>query len=106
MTWNRVLAGSLLERAVGKLWFAAFFVVGALGGAAGSLLVNPHSLVSVGASGAIMGLFAAMFVISFRYTSGHDRSSLQRRAVQVLGVENLALAHCTFRRRNESVMRR
>jgi rhomboid protease GluP len=86
------LAGSLLERAVGRLWFAALFVIGGLGGACGSLLVNPHNLVSVGASGAIMGLFAAMFVLSFRYTNGQDRSSLQRRAIQVLIPSLLPLA--------------
>jgi rhomboid protease GluP len=86
------LAGSLLERAVGKLWFAAFFVVGGLGGAAGSLLINPPSLVSIGASGAIMGLFAAMYVLSFHYTNGQDRTNLQRRAVQVLIPSLLPLA--------------
>jgi len=79
-----LLAGYVLERAAGRLWFAAFFVVGALGGACGSLFVNPHNLVSVGASGAIMGLFAAVFVISFRYTNAQDRLNLQRRTIQIL----------------------
>lgn len=79
-----LLAGYVLERATGRLWFAALFVVGALGGACGSLFVNPHNLVSVGASGAIMGLFAAVFVISFRYTDAQDRLNLQRRAIQIL----------------------
>jgi membrane associated rhomboid family serine protease len=65
-----VWGGWLLERLVGRLWFFAFFAVGALGGSLVSLAVNPVNLVSVGASGALMGLFAALFVGSFRYPSG------------------------------------
>jgi rhomboid protease GluP len=87
-----LLAGYVLERAAGRLWFAAFFVVGALGGACGSLLANPYNLVSVGASGAIMGLFTALFVISFRYTNRQDRANLQRRAIQILIPSLLPLA--------------
>jgi rhomboid protease GluP len=87
-----LLAGYALERAAGRLWFAALFVIGALGGACGSLLINPHNLVSVGASGAIMGLFAAVYVISFRYTNGQDRLGLQRRAIQILIPSLLPLA--------------
>ncbi len=79
-----LLAGYALERVAGRLWFAALFVVGALGGACGSLLVNPHNVVTVGASGAIMGLFAAILVISVRYTNRPDRLGLQRRAINVL----------------------
>jgi rhomboid protease GluP len=79
-----LLAGYALERAAGMRWFAALFVIGALGGACGSLLVNPHRLVTVGASGAIMGLFAAILVVSVRYTNGQDRLGLQRRAISVL----------------------
>lgn len=87
------LAGVALERAVGRLWFAAIFVIGALGGACGSLLINPSNLVSIGASGAIMGLFAAMFVLSFHYTHAPDRTNLQRRAMQVLIPSLLPLAN-------------
>jgi rhomboid protease GluP len=87
-----LLAGTVLERAVGRLWFGAIFVIGGLGGACGSLLINPRNLVSVGASGAIMGLFAAILVISFRYTSKQVRGQLQRRAFQVLIPSLLPLA--------------
>lgn len=65
-----VWGGWLLERLVGRLWFFAFFTMGALGGSLFSLVVNPVNLVSVGASGALMGLFAALFVGGFRYPSG------------------------------------
>lgn len=88
-----LLAGYALERAAGRLWFAALFVIGALGGACGSLLVNPHNLVTVGASGAIMGLFAAILVISIRYTNGQDRLGLQRRAINVIVPSLLPLVY-------------
>ncbi len=98
-----LLAGYALERAIGRLWYSAFFVIGALGGACGSLLVNPHNLVSVGASGAIMGLFAALFVVSFRYTRGQDRLNLQRRAIQVLIPSLLPLASAASSATSEKV---
>jgi len=79
-----VLAGAVLERVVGRWWFAAIFVVGGLGGAGGSLLINPRNLVSVGASGAIMGTFAAILVLSFRYEAPQIRTALRGRALQVL----------------------
>ncbi len=60
-------AGAVLENVTGRAWFAAIFAVSALTGAAMSLLINPGSLISVGASGAIMGLFAAAFAAGYRY---------------------------------------
>ncbi|HTO66302.1 MAG TPA: rhomboid family intramembrane serine protease [Bradyrhizobium sp.] len=87
-----LMAGEILERAVGRLWFAAIFAIGALGGACGSLLVNAHLLVSVGASGAIMALFAALFVLSFRYADEQVRRVLRGRAIGVLIPSLLPLA--------------
>ncbi|MGB8738018.1 MAG: rhomboid family intramembrane serine protease [Rhodomicrobium sp.] len=60
-------AGAVLENVTGRAWFAAIFAVSAIAGAAMSLLINPGSLISVGASGAIMGLFAAAFAAGYRY---------------------------------------
>ena len=65
-----LMIGTLLERLVGRAWFLAFFVIGALGGSALSLALNPASTTSVGASGAIMGLFGAAFVGSYRVPLG------------------------------------
>lgn len=77
--------GWLLERLVGRLWFFAFFGMSALGGSLLSLAVNPVNLVSVGASGALMGLFAALFVGSFRYASGTaGRTRLQINSLRIL----------------------
>jgi rhomboid protease GluP len=87
-----LMAGEILERAVGRQWFAAIFAIGALGGACGSLLVNSHFLVSVGASGAIMALFAALFVLSFRYANEQVRRTLRGRATGVLIPSLLPLA--------------
>ena len=80
-----VWGGWLLERLVGRLWFFAFFTIGALGGSLVSLAINPVNLVSVGASGALMGLFAALFVASFRYASGTaSRTRLQFNSLRIL----------------------
>ncbi len=65
-----VMAGFLLERLVGRAWFFAFFLIGALGGSLMSIALNPADMVSVGASGAIMGLLAAAYVSSFRLPPG------------------------------------
>ena len=80
-----LFGGWFLERLVGRLWFFAFFVVGALGGALVSLAVMPPSLISVGASGALMGLFAALFISSFRAAlAPHERVRLQINSMRFL----------------------
>ena len=86
------LAGRILEGLVGRAWFATIFVIGALGGSLLSLTLNADNLVSVGASGAITGLFAAMLVTSFHFPSGADRTSLQMAAIYVLVPALLPLA--------------
>jgi rhomboid protease GluP len=63
-------AGAVLENVIGRAWFAGVFAVSAVTGSAMSLLMNPDSLISVGASGAIMGLFAAAFAVAYRYPEG------------------------------------
>ncbi len=79
-----LLIGRLSERLMGPAWFAATFIVSALCGSALSIAVNAPNLLSVGASGAIVGLFAAACVLSFRYPSGPMRSALQVRTFQTL----------------------
>jgi membrane associated rhomboid family serine protease len=86
------LAGSILEGLVGRAWFATIFVAGALGGSLLSLALNAETLVSVGASGAVMGLFAAMLTASFRFPSGAERTGLQMAAIYVLLPSLLPLA--------------
>jgi rhomboid protease GluP len=78
------LAGTVLESLIGRRWFFSLFVIGALGGSLLSLALNAPSVVSVGASGAIMGLLAAAFVCSFRYPPGALRTQIQMTSLQVL----------------------
>ena len=60
------LFGPPLEAALGRARFLALYLVSALGGSAASFAFNRPGQVSVGASGAIFGLFAAWFVVSRR----------------------------------------
>jgi rhomboid protease GluP len=76
--------GMLLERILGRAWFAAIYTVAGIGGVMMSLVVNPPEVVSVGASGAIMGLMAGLFVTSFHFHPGPVRTRLRTGALQVL----------------------
>lgn len=80
-----LMGGWLLERYVGRLWFFALFFIGAVGGSLMSLAVGPANLISVGASGALMGLFAALCVSSFRLDSGDPaRLRMQINSARIL----------------------
>jgi rhomboid protease GluP len=85
-------AGYVLEPMIGRAWFAALFVVGALCGSLLSLALNSGVIVSVGASGAVMALFACMLVLSQHFPKGGTRTSLQMNAVYVLLPSLLPLA--------------
>jgi rhomboid protease GluP len=89
------VAGRILEPAIGARWFAALFVVSGLAGSIGSLLINARTTVSVGASGAIMGLFAAMLVLSCRFAAP-ARGRLRLIAIQVLLLSMLPIASAGF----------
>ncbi len=86
-----LFAGWILERVIGHAWFAALFVLGALGGAAGSLAANSPNVLSVGASGAIMALLAAALVCSFMFESAQLRRRMQNVSLRFL-VPSLAPA--------------
>jgi rhomboid protease GluP len=72
-----LFAGAVLERLVGRAWLAAIFVVSALGGEAASLFLNDPQIVGVGASGAIMGLLAAVLACSLHFAA-HEQASRLR----------------------------
>jgi membrane associated rhomboid family serine protease len=59
------IVGIRLEPLIGRGWFSLIFIASALAGEAGSLLGNAPGMPGVGASGAITGLIAALFVASF-----------------------------------------
>jgi membrane associated rhomboid family serine protease len=57
------VAGSILEPGIGTPRFLAIYLVSLLAGSLGALVVDPNAL-TVGASGAIFGLMAAVVVIA------------------------------------------
>jgi len=78
------LGGSVLERLIGRAWFAALFVMGAIGGSLMSLAINPPNVISVGASGAIMALLAAASICSYRMPLGPERTTIQMNLARML----------------------
>lgn len=57
------LGGRYLEPLLGRMRFLALYVISAFGGSVGVLLLSDPRVPVVGASGAVFGLFAAMFVL-------------------------------------------
>jgi membrane associated rhomboid family serine protease len=55
--------GTMLEPAIGTARFVAIYIVSLIAGSLGALLLDPNQ-VTVGASGAIYGLFAAAFLVA------------------------------------------
>ena len=87
-----LLGGALLEASAGAGWMLLVYV---LSGVCGSLLgiyANPPNVVSVGASGAIMGLLAAAFVTTFRMPAGRERAQVQAQVTRFLVPSLLPLA--------------
>jgi len=78
------LLGPILERALGSARFLLLYLVAAVGGSVASYAISPPNTVSVGASGAIFGLMAALLVIGRRFR--HDVSQ-----VAMLLAVNLAI---------------
>ena len=80
-----LLGGPHLERLIGRLWFCALIIIAGLSGALMSLAANESNIISVGASGALMGMFAALFACSFRLPKGSTgRQRLQVDSARVL----------------------
>ncbi|WP_395022127.1 rhomboid family intramembrane serine protease [Dongia sp.] len=82
--------GPDLERRVGRTWLFVLFFLGAIGGALGSFLLNPSDIVSVGASGAIMCLIAAAFVVMFHSREAR-RWDLQWEMLRAVGLSLVPL---------------
>ncbi len=78
------LAGVLLESLLGRAWLLLLYFVGALGGSLMGLAINPVGVVSVGASGAIMGVLAAVFIVAMRFPAGPERSAIQGQSLRFL----------------------
>jgi membrane associated rhomboid family serine protease len=63
--WFLYAVGNALERGIGRLPYLAMYLVSIFTGAFGALLFEPRSA-TVGASGALFGLFGALIVIAHR----------------------------------------
>ncbi|MBX7096601.1 MAG: rhomboid family intramembrane serine protease [Myxococcaceae bacterium] len=77
------MAGMLLESLVGRGRWLATWTVGALAGSLASLAVTKENVVSVGASGAVMALLAAVMVVAMRI-EGPARSQIQVQVARLL----------------------
>jgi membrane associated rhomboid family serine protease len=83
-SWALYITGPYLERAFGHVRFVSLYLVSALGGSVLGYWIDPLNTLTVGASGAIFGLFGAMLVAG-------RRLNLDVRSIGVLVVLNLAI---------------
>ena len=83
------IVGVRLEPLIGRGWFSLIFVASALAGEAGSLLGNAPGMPGVGASGAITGLIAALFVASFDPEADVDQTMSRLKTSLFFGVPAL-----------------
>jgi len=79
------LFGPPLESTLGRVRFLSLYLVSAVGGTAASYAFNAPNQGSLGASGAVFGLFGAFFIVNRKF--GRDNSGLL-----VLLAINLAFA--------------
>jgi rhomboid protease GluP len=79
-----LLVGLLLEPIVGTGWFALIYVLGGFCGALTSIGLNPHGLLSVGASGAIMCVLSSSLVLSLHAASAERRKRMQALSLRVM----------------------
>jgi rhomboid protease GluP len=79
-----VLAGAALENLVGRVWYVALFVIGAVFGSLASLAFNGDNVISVGASGGITALLTAAFICSTRLPFGPMRTQVQFAVLRML----------------------
>ena len=64
--YSLYILGNVLEREVGRVRFLALYLLSGLFASAASYYFSPLNSVSAGASGAIFGIFGAVFAINYR----------------------------------------
>jgi membrane associated rhomboid family serine protease len=62
--WALYAVGPALEQLLGRSRFIAIYLLSALGGSVMYFLIGPHNVLALGASGAIFGLFGALFIVT------------------------------------------
>jgi membrane associated rhomboid family serine protease len=83
--WALIVVGPSLEMALGRLRFTVVYLMSALGGSVCFYYLGAPNAPSVGASGAIFGLFGAWFVVA-------RRLHLDARGIVVLIAVNLVIS--------------
>jgi len=63
--------GRVLEPSVGTVRFLMIYFASLLAGSLGAIMLSSNVAITVGASGAVFGLFAAMFIIAYGRGLGH-----------------------------------
>ncbi len=63
--------GRVLEPSVGTVRFLMIYFASLLAGSLGAILLSANNAITVGASGAVFGLFAATFIIAYGRGLGH-----------------------------------
>jgi rhomboid protease GluP len=82
------IAGRVLENMVGRTWFAATYLLAGLSGSLASIMLGMRGVVSVGASGAILGIAAAAVICGLmrrRFEFGQDALRLAVSLALTLG---------------------
>lgn len=79
-----LLAGWSLELRLGRQGLLLLFLLSGLGGSILSAVHNPSNVIAVGASGSIMGLLAAMMVLTFEKPNDWDRLGVQLGLLRLL----------------------
>ncbi|MGI5285106.1 rhomboid family intramembrane serine protease [Nonomuraea polychroma] len=83
-SWALYVVGPYLERAFGHVRYVGLYSISALGGSVLGLWLDPLNQPTVGASGAIFGLFGAVFVVG-------RRLNMDVRGIAVLIAINLVI---------------
>jgi membrane associated rhomboid family serine protease len=83
--WALAILGPPLEHLLGRLRFVILYLLSALGGSTLGYLLAPVGFLSLGASGAIFGIFGAVFIVS-------RRLQLDSRWIVVLLIINLVIS--------------
>ena len=87
------LAGSLLEHVIGRWRFLLLYLAAGIAGSAGALLLTPNAA-TAGASGAIFGVFGALFVLERRRhiaTGGQVAGLIVLNLVFTFAVSNISV---------------
>jgi membrane associated rhomboid family serine protease len=82
--YSLYILGNVLEREVGRVRFLALYLLSGLFASAASYYFSPINTVSAGASGAIFGIFGAVFAINYRRRHTAQGAMAMRAMAQII----------------------